>query len=213
MPTYDYRCTACGAALEEFQSMTAPRLKKCPRCGKAALERLIGTGAAVIFKGGGFYQTDYRSDGYKKAAEADQKLASGSNEKSTATEAAHAAETKGEAKPSSSPQSDQAQSAGSAKSNSGSGADSRGPAGARERNSRDKKSGDRAAPSGGGDSPAASEAAREPARKSGRTSSAVRATPKVEIKRGSAPARPSPKAPAPHSKAKSPPQRGRSAKR
>lgn len=72
MPTYDYKCNACGNTFEEFQSMTAPHLKKCPKCGKNKLERLIGTGAAVMFKGSGFYITDYRSDSYKKAAEADK---------------------------------------------------------------------------------------------------------------------------------------------
>ncbi len=72
MPTYDYRCNACGHAFELFQSMSAKHEKKCPKCGKNALERLIGTGAAVLFKGSGFYQTDYRSEGYKKSAEADK---------------------------------------------------------------------------------------------------------------------------------------------
>lgn len=72
MPTYDYRCTACEHEFEEFQSMTAPLLKKCPKCGKNKLERLIGTGAALMFKGSGFYITDYRSDSYKKSAEADK---------------------------------------------------------------------------------------------------------------------------------------------
>lgn len=72
MPTYDYRCTACGHTFELFQSMSAKHEKKCPKCGKNALERLIGTGAAVLFKGSGFYQTDYRSEGYKKAADADK---------------------------------------------------------------------------------------------------------------------------------------------
>jgi putative FmdB family regulatory protein len=72
MPTYDYHCTACDHAFEEFQSMTAPLLKKCPKCGKNKLERLIGTGAALMFKGSGFYITDYRSDSYKKSAEADK---------------------------------------------------------------------------------------------------------------------------------------------
>lgn len=68
MPTYDYRCRACGHEFELFQSMTDPVRRKCPRCEKAALERLIGTGAAVLFKGSGFYQTDYRSESYRKAA-------------------------------------------------------------------------------------------------------------------------------------------------
>lgn len=67
MPTYDYRCTACGHTFEMFQKITAPPLEECPRC-KGAVERLLGTGAAVIFKGSGFYATDYRSDDYKKKA-------------------------------------------------------------------------------------------------------------------------------------------------
>ena len=73
MPTYDYRCNACGHEFELFQSMSDSHKRKCPDCGKLQLERLIGTGAAVLFKGSGFYQTDYRSEGYKKAADADKK--------------------------------------------------------------------------------------------------------------------------------------------
>lgn len=76
MPTYEYQCDACGKKTEVFQSITAKSLKKCPRCGKPKLKRLIGIGAGIIFKGSGFYQTDYRSEGYKKAAKAE-------NEKST----------------------------------------------------------------------------------------------------------------------------------
>ncbi len=72
MPTYDYRCKACGHEFEQFQSMKDDPLRKCPACKKASLERLIGTGAAILFKGSGFYETDYRSESYKKAAEADK---------------------------------------------------------------------------------------------------------------------------------------------
>lgn len=72
MPTYDYRCNGCGHEFELFQSMKDAPKKKCPECGKNQHERLIGTGAAVLFKGGGFYETDYRSSSYKKAAEADK---------------------------------------------------------------------------------------------------------------------------------------------
>jgi len=61
MPTYDYRCKACEHEFELFQAMSASPKRKCPKCSKLQLERLIGTGAAVIFKGSGFYQTDYRS--------------------------------------------------------------------------------------------------------------------------------------------------------
>ena len=82
MPTYDYVCQACEHAFEEFQSITAKPLRKCPECGKPKLKRLIGTGAGVIFKGGGFYETDYRSDSYQKAAKAEKDAASGKSEKS-----------------------------------------------------------------------------------------------------------------------------------
>ncbi len=75
MPTYEYLCEACGHEFELFQSMSASVKRKCPDCGKLKLKRLIGTGSGVIFKGSGFYQTDYRSDSYKKAAEADKKAA------------------------------------------------------------------------------------------------------------------------------------------
>jgi putative FmdB family regulatory protein len=71
MPTYDYVCDACEHAFEEFQSMSEEPLKKCPQCGKKKLRRLFGTGAAILFKGSGFNQTDYRSESYKAAAKAD----------------------------------------------------------------------------------------------------------------------------------------------
>jgi putative FmdB family regulatory protein len=73
MPTYDYVCDECGHSFEMFHSITEPPKKKCPECGKLKLRRLIGPGAAVIFKGSGFYQTDYRSASYKKAAAAAEK--------------------------------------------------------------------------------------------------------------------------------------------
>ncbi len=75
MPTYDYVCDECGHAFELFQQMTASVKRKCPECGKLKLRRLVGTGAGIIFKGSGFYETDYRSDSYRKAAEADKKPA------------------------------------------------------------------------------------------------------------------------------------------
>ena len=73
MPTYDYQCDACGHTFELFQSINDAVKKKCPDCGKLKLRRLFGTGAAIVFKGSGFYQTDYRSDSYKKGAEAEKK--------------------------------------------------------------------------------------------------------------------------------------------
>src|SRR5438094_10675861 len=75
MPTYDYECDACGHTFEEFQSMTDKVLKKCPACKKPKLRRLLGTGAAIIFKGSGFYQTDYRSESYKSGAKAEESKA------------------------------------------------------------------------------------------------------------------------------------------
>src|SRR5271168_643639 len=72
MPTYDYECDACQHKFEEFQSMTEKPLKKCPECKKPKLRRLLGTGSAIIFKGSGFYQTDYRSESYKSGAKADE---------------------------------------------------------------------------------------------------------------------------------------------
>ena len=77
MPTYDYRCAACGHTFEEFQSITADPLKTCPQCRKRRLERVIGPGAGFLFKGEGFYITDYRSDSYAKDRSADKKAESG----------------------------------------------------------------------------------------------------------------------------------------
>ena len=73
MPTYDYECTACEATWELFQRITEDPVKKCPECGKKKANRLFGTGAAIMFKGSGFYETDYRSDSYKKSKSADKK--------------------------------------------------------------------------------------------------------------------------------------------
>jgi putative FmdB family regulatory protein len=92
MPTYDYVCDACEHAFEEFQSMTEEPLKKCPKCKKPKLRRLFGSGAAVIFKGSGFYQTDYRSESYKSAAKAEQEASKPPADK-TATNGTAAKET------------------------------------------------------------------------------------------------------------------------
>jgi putative FmdB family regulatory protein len=70
MPTYEYECKKCRHAFEQFQRMSDEPLKRCPKC-KGALRRLMGTGAGIIFKGSGFYQTDYRSESYRKGAKAD----------------------------------------------------------------------------------------------------------------------------------------------
>jgi len=91
MPTYGYVCVQCGHEFDEFHSITAKPLRKCPQCGKSALKRLIGTGAGIIFKGSGFYCTDYRGDSYKKAA--------GSESSGAATKTAEKKEAKTESKP------------------------------------------------------------------------------------------------------------------
>jgi putative FmdB family regulatory protein len=72
MPTYDYVCDACNHQFELFQSITASAERKCPKCGRLKLRRLIGPGAAIMFRGSGFYKTDYRSESYKKAAAAEK---------------------------------------------------------------------------------------------------------------------------------------------
>ncbi len=82
MPTYDYECGVCGHTCEVFQSITAARKRKCPECGKNGLKRLIGAGAGLIFKGAGFYETDYRSDAYKAKAKADTESSSTSEKSS-----------------------------------------------------------------------------------------------------------------------------------
>ncbi len=84
MPTYDYQCDACGHEFELFQSINDPVKRKCPECGKQKLRRLFGAGAAIVFKGTGFYQTDYRSDSYKKSAKAEKEASSGGKDKSKA---------------------------------------------------------------------------------------------------------------------------------
>lgn len=88
MPTYEYECKSCEHRFEEFQSMTAKPLRTCPECKKKSLERLIGIGAGVLFKGGGFYETDYRSESYTKAAEADKKSAEPKSEAKSDTPSA-----------------------------------------------------------------------------------------------------------------------------
>lgn len=94
MPTYDYECEKCGHEFEVFQSMNDPRLTKCPQKGcRGKVQRKIGTGAGIVFKGSGFYQTDYRSEGYKEAAKKD--TAPAASESKTENKA----ETKPESKP------------------------------------------------------------------------------------------------------------------
>lgn len=89
MPTYEYKCSACGHAFEEFQPISAKPIRRCPRCSKMAVNRLISAGGGIIFRGSGFYETDYRSDNYKAGVkkEADAgKPASTTEAKSSGTE-------------------------------------------------------------------------------------------------------------------------------
>lgn len=85
MPTYEYRCEACSHKWDEFQPITAKPTRKCPKCKKLKAERIISAGGGIIFKGSGFYQTDYRSDSYKKGAEA-AKASEGSSSSSGKSE-------------------------------------------------------------------------------------------------------------------------------
>jgi putative FmdB family regulatory protein len=96
MPTYEYKCTNCSHHFEQFQSMKDAALRKCPKCAKNALERLIGTGAAVLFKGSGFYQTDYRSESYKAAHKAETSAANPKSAESSGGGGSGNGGTKGE---------------------------------------------------------------------------------------------------------------------
>ena len=103
MPTYDYKCDACGHTFELFQSIKADPVKKCPVCGKNKVKRLIGTGAGLIFKGSGFYITDYRDKSYTDKAKAESGASSDSKPAEGASvdkaESKPAAAEKTEAKP------------------------------------------------------------------------------------------------------------------
>jgi putative FmdB family regulatory protein len=86
MPTYDYQCDSCGHKFELFQSIKDDPIRKCPQCKKLKLRRLFGTGAALVFKGSGFYKTDYRSEAYKKAAKAEASSSDGKSSEGKAKE-------------------------------------------------------------------------------------------------------------------------------
>ena len=95
MPTYDYQCEACGHEFELFQSMSASVKRKCPECSKLKLKRLIGTGSGVLFKGSGFYETDYRSKSYEKDKAADKPKSSseGDSSKSSSSDSSKSKST------------------------------------------------------------------------------------------------------------------------
>src|SRR4051812_5189956 len=101
MPTYDYKCTACGHTFDELQSFSEPPLTKCPACKKKKLERLFGGGGASVFKGSGFYETDYRragTNGTDKNGKADGDAAKPETKTETKADAAPAADTPAPAK-------------------------------------------------------------------------------------------------------------------
>jgi putative FmdB family regulatory protein len=107
MPTYEYQCQACGNKFEKFQSITAAPIKKCPACGKSKVKRLISAGAGLLFKGGGFYITDYRPDSYNKAAKADAPAGETTGEAKPAADTSKTEATpKADAKPKSEPKSE-----------------------------------------------------------------------------------------------------------
>ncbi len=109
MPTYEYKCEACGNTFEKFQSMSAAPIRKCPKCGKNKVKRLIGTGAGLIFKGSGFYITDYRDKSYNEKAKADSGAPASTDAKSDGAKteakpsAAKAADAAAPTKPESKP--------------------------------------------------------------------------------------------------------------
>ena len=86
MPTYEYRCHACDNKWEEFQSIKAEPTKKCPKCKKAKAERIISAGGGILFKGSGFYLTDYRSESYKKGEAAAKKASEGGSSDSKSSD-------------------------------------------------------------------------------------------------------------------------------
>lgn len=93
MPTYDYRCDACKHKFELFQSMKDEPIRKCPECGKLKAKRIIGGGSGILFKGTGFYQTDYRSKSYSDGASKDS-TKSGSGDKPAASPSSSPKESK-----------------------------------------------------------------------------------------------------------------------
>jgi len=99
MPTYEYQCDACGNKFEKFQSIKSGPIRKCPKCGKNKVRRLISSGAGLIFKGSGFYITDYRSDSYKEKAKSE----SGEKTDTPKTETGKADSTKSEGSKTESP--------------------------------------------------------------------------------------------------------------
>ena len=102
MPTYEYKCDSCGAAFERFQSIMAAPIKRCPECGKAKVRRLISTGGGMIFKGSGFYITDYRDKSYTDKAKSESGSGGDSGGKAEGDKSA-STDSKAESKPAAEP--------------------------------------------------------------------------------------------------------------
>src|SRR5271165_5211198 len=101
MPTYDYVCDECGHEFEAFESIKASPQSDCPECKAPKLRRKIGPGAAILFKGSGFYQTDYRSESYKKAEKAEKSAdepAKSSSDSKSSTESKPSTDSAGSTK-------------------------------------------------------------------------------------------------------------------
>lgn len=98
MPTYEYECDACQHQFEEFQNLSDDPLTKCPKCKKKKLRRLFSTGGGLIFKGSGFYITDYRSDSYKKGASGDSSSNSSSSSSSSSDSSSKSSSSKSSSK-------------------------------------------------------------------------------------------------------------------
>ena len=94
MPTYEYQCRECGHAFEEYQSITADALVICPNCGKHSLRRVMGGGGGLIFKGSGFYQTDYKKNGSSPSTSSDSKKKTGATSTEKKTSESKPAESK-----------------------------------------------------------------------------------------------------------------------
>lgn len=115
MPTYEYRCPECGNEFEKFGKMSDPPVTECTRCGAEAQRRISG-GAGLLFKGSGFYITDYRGEGYKKAAETEKGGSSSGGESKSESKSEPAAAPRSETKPSGSSPSGGSSSGGASKS-------------------------------------------------------------------------------------------------
>ncbi|HEU4881381.1 MAG TPA: FmdB family zinc ribbon protein [Longimicrobium sp.] len=118
MPTYEYRCPECGNEFEKFGKMSDPPVMECPQCGAEAIRKISG-GAGLVFKGSGFYITDYRGEGYKKAAEGDKgasSSSSGGGESTSGSKSEPAAAPKSDSKSSGSSPSGGSSSGGASKS-------------------------------------------------------------------------------------------------